>query len=218
MTAFTRWVASRFPRLPLFPPITPHLHTTRVLDTQPSRLPVPVGRHPGHCLLVTAPSAHHTTPHHTTNHTTPHHTTPHHTPHHTTHHTTPHHTTPHHTTPHHTTPHHTTPHHTMPHYTTPHMTRFLECAQQMLRPTFLRDLEAPGPSAIDIASRRGIRPLLSIVTAPDRPGNPLWSHGGNSQFGAEPPTRRLATEPLPGAAEERALRRCASGHVCAPLA
>ena len=32
------------------------------LDTQPSRLPVPVGRHPGHCILVTAPSAHHTTP------------------------------------------------------------------------------------------------------------------------------------------------------------
>ena len=62
---------------------------------------------PGHCLLVTAPSAHHTTPHHTT----PHHTTPHHT---TSHHTTPHHTTPHHTTPHHTTPHHTTPHHTTP--------------------------------------------------------------------------------------------------------
>ena len=36
------------------------------LDTQPSRLPVPVGRHPGHCLLVTAPSAHHTTPRHGT--------------------------------------------------------------------------------------------------------------------------------------------------------
>ena len=49
---------------------------------------------PAFCLLVTAPSAHHTTPHHTTPH-----------------HTTPHHTTPHHTTPHHTTPHHTTPHH-----------------------------------------------------------------------------------------------------------
>ena len=37
-----------------------------------------MGRHPGHCLLVAAPSAHHTTPHHTTrHHTTPHHTTPH---------------------------------------------------------------------------------------------------------------------------------------------
>ena len=32
----------------------------------PARLPVPVGRHPGLCLLVTAPSAHNTTPHHTT--------------------------------------------------------------------------------------------------------------------------------------------------------
>ena len=82
---------------PLFPPLTTHSHTARALHTQPSRLHVPVGRHPGHCLLVTAPSAHHTTLHHTT----PHHTTPHH--------TTPHHTTPHHTTPHHTTPHHTTP-------------------------------------------------------------------------------------------------------------
>ena len=70
------------------------------LDTQPSRLPVPVGRHPGHCLLVTAPSAHRTAPHRTT----PHHTTPHH--------TAPHRTAPHRTTPHHTAPHHTTPHHT----------------------------------------------------------------------------------------------------------
>ena len=75
---------------PLFLPISTHLHTERALDTKPSRLPVPLGRHHGHCLLVTAPSAHHTTPHHTT---------------------------PHHTTPHHTTPHHTTPHHTTPHYT-----------------------------------------------------------------------------------------------------
>ena len=74
----------------------------------------------GHCLLVTARSAHHTTPHHTT----PHHTTPHHT---TPHHTTPHHTTPHHTTPHHTTPHHTTPHHTTPHHTTPHRTALPHC-------------------------------------------------------------------------------------------
>ena len=61
---------------------------------------------PAFCHLVTAPSAHHTTPHHTT----PHHTTPHRTA---PHHTTPHHTTPHHTTPHHTTPHHTTPHHSL---------------------------------------------------------------------------------------------------------
>ena len=76
-----------------------------------------MGRHPGLCLLVTAPSAHHTTPHHTTpHHTTPHHTTPHHT---TPHHTTPHHTTPHHTTPHHTTPYHTIPYHTIPYHTIP---------------------------------------------------------------------------------------------------
>ena len=93
MTTFARWVTSIFPRLPLFPPLTTHQHTACTLYIQPSRLPVPVGRHPGHCLLVTAPSARHNTPHHTT----------------------PHHTTPHHTTPHHTTPHHTTPHHTTPH-------------------------------------------------------------------------------------------------------
>ena len=79
------------------PAMPQHTYTQRAHNTHsPARLPVPVGRHPGLCLLVTAPSAHHTTPHHTT----PHHTTPHH--------TTPHHTTPHHTTPHHTTPHHTT--------------------------------------------------------------------------------------------------------------
>ena len=53
---------------PLFPPISTHLHKARALDTQPSRLPVPVARHPGHCLLVTAPSARHTTPHHTAPH------------------------------------------------------------------------------------------------------------------------------------------------------
>ena len=71
------------------PAMPQHTYTQRAHNTHsPARLPVPVGRHPGLCLLVTAPSAHHTTPHHTT----------------------PHHTTPHHTTPHHTTPHHTTPH------------------------------------------------------------------------------------------------------------
>ena len=84
------------------PAMPQHTYTQRAHNTHsPARLPVPVGRHPGLCHLVIAPSAHHTTPHHTT----PHHTTPHH--------TTPHHTTPHHTTPHHTTPHHTTPHHTL---------------------------------------------------------------------------------------------------------
>ena len=66
MTAVARRVTSRFPRLPLFPPITTHLHTAHALDTQPSRLPVPVGRHPGHCLLVTAPSAQHNTTQHST--------------------------------------------------------------------------------------------------------------------------------------------------------
>ena len=71
------------------PAMQQHTYTQRAHNTHsPARLPVPVGRHPGLCPLVTAPSAHHTTPHHTT----------------------PHHTTPHHTTPHHTTPHHTTPH------------------------------------------------------------------------------------------------------------
>ena len=47
---------------PLFPSISTHLRTAHTLYTQPSRLAVAVGRHPGHCLLVTAPSAHHTTP------------------------------------------------------------------------------------------------------------------------------------------------------------
>ena len=84
------------------PALPQHTYTQRAHNTHsPARLPVPVGRHPGLCLLVTAPSAHHTTPHHTT----------------------PHHTTPHHTTPHHTTPHHTTPHHTTPQHTTPQLSR-----------------------------------------------------------------------------------------------
>ena len=87
---------------PLFPPITTHLHTTRPLDTRPSRLPVSVGRHPGHCLLVSAPSAqhnkaqHNATQHNTTQHnTTQHNTTQHNTTHHT---TTQHNTTQHSTT------------------------------------------------------------------------------------------------------------------------
>ena len=63
------------------PAMPQHTYTQRAHNTHsPARLPLPVGRHPGLCLLVTAPSAHHTTPHHTTpHHTTPHHTTPHHT-------------------------------------------------------------------------------------------------------------------------------------------
>ena len=45
---------------------------------------LPCARHPGHCHLVTAPSAHHTTPHHTTRqcntalHSTPQQSTAHH--------------------------------------------------------------------------------------------------------------------------------------------
>ena len=75
LTAKAWWDASRSP-YPCFPPQKTHSHTARPRHTQPSRLPVPVGRHSGLCLLVTAPSAHHTTPHHTP----PHHTTPHCTP------------------------------------------------------------------------------------------------------------------------------------------
>ena len=62
------------------PAMPQHTYTQRAHNTHsPARLPVPAGRHPGLCLLVIAPSAHHTTPHHTTpHHTTPHHTTPHH--------------------------------------------------------------------------------------------------------------------------------------------
>ena len=48
------------------PAVATHSHTARAQHTQPSRLPVPVGRHPGHCLLVTAPSAQHNTTQHNT--------------------------------------------------------------------------------------------------------------------------------------------------------
>ena len=68
---------SPFPR---FPPTTTHLQTARALHTQPSRLPVPGGRHPGLCLLVTAPSAQCTRPRHintTEQNTTRHNTTQH---------------------------------------------------------------------------------------------------------------------------------------------
>ena len=75
------------------PAMPQHTYAQRAHNTHsPARLPVPVGRHPGLCLLVTQPSTHHTTPHHTT----PHHTTP----------ITPHHTTSHHITSHHITSHH----------------------------------------------------------------------------------------------------------------
>ena len=53
------------------PAMPQHTYTQRAHNTHsPARLPVPVGRHPGLCLSVTAPSAHHTTPHHTTPHYT----------------------------------------------------------------------------------------------------------------------------------------------------
>ena len=46
------------------PAMPQHTYTQRAHNTHsPARLPIPVGRHPGLCLLVTAPSAHHTTPH-----------------------------------------------------------------------------------------------------------------------------------------------------------
>ena len=48
------------------PAMPQHTYTQRAHNTHsPARLPVPVGRHPGLCLLVTAPSAHHATPWHT---------------------------------------------------------------------------------------------------------------------------------------------------------
>ena len=53
------------------PAMPQHTYTQRAHNTHsPARLPLPVGRHPGLCPLVTAPSAHHTTPHHTTQHNT----------------------------------------------------------------------------------------------------------------------------------------------------
>ena len=86
---------------PLFQLISTHIHPARALDTQPSRLPVPVGRNPGHCLLVTAPSAHHNT----TQHNTPQQNT---TQHSTAQHSTAQHSTAHHSTAHHSTAHHST--------------------------------------------------------------------------------------------------------------
>ena len=49
------------------PAMQQHTYTQRAHNTHsPARLPLPLGRHPSLCHLVTAPSAHHTTPHHTT--------------------------------------------------------------------------------------------------------------------------------------------------------
>ena len=109
------------------PAMPQHTYTQRAHNTHsPARLPVPVGRHPGLCLSVTAPSAHHTTPHHTTPHhtTIPYHTIPYHTiPYHTIpYHTIPYHTIPYHTIPYHTIPYHTIPYHTIPYHTIPYHT------------------------------------------------------------------------------------------------
>ena len=101
------------------PAMPQHTYTQRAHNTHsPARLPVPVGRHPGLCHLVIAPSAHHTTPHHTT----PHHTTTQRNatqPNTTQHNTTQHNTTQHNTTQHNTTQHNTTQHNTTQHNTTP---------------------------------------------------------------------------------------------------
>ena len=137
MTAVARRVTCRFPRLPLFPPITTHLHTARALHTQPSRLPVPVGRYPGHCILVTAPSAHHIASHHivshhiTAQHIASHRITSHHivsyriashriASRHSTQHSTAQHSTAQHITSHHITSHHITSHHITSHHITSH--------------------------------------------------------------------------------------------------
>ena len=66
------------------PAMQQHTSTQRAHNTHsPTRLPVPVGRHPGHCLLVTAPSAQHSTaqhtaPHRTARYSTAHQSTPQH--------------------------------------------------------------------------------------------------------------------------------------------
>ena len=60
-------VLTRSSRLPLSPPINKHTNTRCAHNTHsPARLPLPVGRHPGLCLLVTAPSAQHNTTQHNT--------------------------------------------------------------------------------------------------------------------------------------------------------
>ena len=100
------------------PAMQQHTYTQRAHNTHsPARLPVPVGRHPGHCLLVTAPSAQrNTTQHNTTQHNTTQHNT-------TQHNTTQHNTTQHNTTQHNTTQHNTTQHNTTQHNTTRELCR-----------------------------------------------------------------------------------------------
>ena len=99
------------------PAMPQHTYTQRARNTHsPARLPLPVGRHPGLCLLVTAPSAQHNT---TQRNATQHSTTQHNT---TQHNTTQHSTTQHNTTQHNTTQHNTTQHNTTQHNTTQHNT------------------------------------------------------------------------------------------------
>ena len=95
------------------PAMQQHTYTQRAHNTHsPARLPLPVGRHPGLCPLVTAPSAQHNT----TQRNTPQHNT-------TQHNTTQHDTTQHNTTRHKTTQHNTTQGNTTQHNTTRHNTR-----------------------------------------------------------------------------------------------
>ena len=112
LIAIARWMASRSPPFPRYPPRTARLHTVRTLYAKPSGLPSPVGRHPDHCLLVTAPSAkHNATQHITAQHSTTHCTTHHSTAHHSTQHSTTQHSTSHRSTLHGTsqrTTHHST--------------------------------------------------------------------------------------------------------------
>ena len=98
------------------PAMQQRTYTQRAHNTHsPARLPVPSGRHPGHCLLVTAPSAQNiTTQHNASQHSTTQHNT-------TQHNTTQHNTAQHNTTQHNTTQHNTTQHNTTQHNTTQHV-------------------------------------------------------------------------------------------------
>ena len=102
----------------------PHTYAQRAHNTHsPTRLPLPLGRHPG--LLPFGNSAFGTPQHNTTQHnTTQHNTTQHNTTQHNTtqHNTTQHNTTQHNTTQHNTTQHNTTQHNTTQHNTTQHNT------------------------------------------------------------------------------------------------
>ena len=106
------------------PAMPQHTCTQRAHNTHsPARLPLPVGRHPGLCPLVTAPSAHHITSHHiTSHHITSRHITSHHVTsrHVTSRHVTSRHVTSRHITSHHITSHHITSRHITSHHITSH--------------------------------------------------------------------------------------------------